>query len=114
VAQLLVLLLVSSFECYLLGQGVPVGDSQHLLQHPRILHGELSDQGRVPESLLEEHDDRFVINLWYDVPLVAKKLDKFLKGLSLLLYHTSQVPVDSWSHACGLEVANELPAQVIP
>jgi hypothetical protein len=57
VAQLLILLLVSGVEGCLLDQGVFVGDFQHLLRHSGILHGELMDQGRVHESLLEEHDD---------------------------------------------------------
>jgi hypothetical protein len=57
VTQLIVLLLVSGVEGRLLGQGVFVGDCQHLLICSRILHGELADQGWVPESFLEEHDD---------------------------------------------------------
>jgi hypothetical protein len=40
-----------------LSQGVLVSDSEHLFSCPRILHGEVTDQGRVPKSLLEEHDN---------------------------------------------------------
>jgi hypothetical protein len=43
------------------------------------------DQGRVHESFLEEHNKRLVINLWDDISIVAKSLDEFLEGLSLLL-----------------------------
>jgi hypothetical protein len=46
-------------------------------------------------SFLEEHDDRFVINLWDDVSIIVEALDKLSEGLSLLLYHAGQVPVDS-------------------
>jgi hypothetical protein len=36
-------------------------------------------------SLLEEHDNGLVIDLRGDVSLVAKMLDEFSEGLSLLL-----------------------------
>jgi hypothetical protein len=66
------------------------------------------------ESLLEEHDDGFIVNLRYNVSLVAEALDKLSKVFSLLLYDTGQVPVDTWSCAHGPEVADELLAQVRP
>jgi hypothetical protein len=50
-----------------------------------ILHGDLSDQGWIPESLLKEHDDRFVINLRDDIPLVTEALNELSEGFSLLL-----------------------------
>jgi hypothetical protein len=65
-------------------------------------------------SLLEEHDDGFVINLWDDVPFLAEVLDEFPEGLSLVLYDASHVPVDSWPLASGPEVTDELLTQVIP
>jgi hypothetical protein len=37
----------------------------------------------------------FVIDLRDDVPLVEEVLNEFLKGFSLLLHDTSEVPVDS-------------------
>jgi hypothetical protein len=49
-----------------------------------VLGGKLADQGRVPESIPEEHDDWFVVNLQDVVSLVAKALDELLKWLSLL------------------------------
>jgi hypothetical protein len=48
-----ILLLLSCVEGHLLGQGVSIGDGKHLLRRPRVFHGKLSDQGRVPESLLK-------------------------------------------------------------
>jgi hypothetical protein len=96
------------------GQGIFVGDCQHLFRCPGILHGKLTDQGRVRESLLEEHDDRFFVNLQNDVPLVAEALNKFLDGLSLLLHRTGQVLVNSRMGACGLKIADELSTQVRP
>jgi hypothetical protein len=39
-------------------------------------------------SLLEEHHDRLVVNLWVDIPLVTEMLDVFPDGLSLLLNNT--------------------------
>jgi hypothetical protein len=67
-----------------LSHGIFVGDSQYFFRRPGILRGEVVDQGRVPESLLEEHDNRLVIDLRDDVSLVAKTLNKFPEGLSLL------------------------------
>jgi hypothetical protein len=99
VAQLLVFLLVSSVEGRFIGSGILVGDGQHLLGCPEILHGELADDGRVPESHLEEHDDEFIINIQDDISLVAEMLDKLSGGLSLLLYNAGQVLVNSWSCA---------------
>jgi hypothetical protein len=75
------LLLLSCLEHHLLDQGVSVGDGKHLLRHPGVVHGELLDQGRVPESLFEEHHDWLVINLHDSSPLVAEMLDVFSKGL---------------------------------
>jgi hypothetical protein len=43
------------------------------------------DQGWVPESLLEEHYDRLVIDLRDDISLVVETLDELPEGLSLLL-----------------------------
>jgi hypothetical protein len=40
------------------------------------------------ESLLEEHDDGFIVKLRYNVYLVAEALDKLSKVFSLLLYDT--------------------------
>jgi hypothetical protein len=51
------LLLSSGVEGCLLSQGVLVSDNEHIFRCPGILHGELMDQGRVPESLHEEHDN---------------------------------------------------------
>jgi hypothetical protein len=87
VARLFFLLLLSDIEGRLLGQGIFVGDCQHLFWHPGVLHGELADKGRVPKSLLEEYDDRLVIDLRYNVSLVAVMLDKLPEGLSFLLDH---------------------------
>jgi hypothetical protein len=39
------------------------------------------------ESLPKKHDNILVVNLWYDVFLVAKMLDKLSEGLSLLLHN---------------------------
>jgi hypothetical protein len=87
VARHLVLLLISGADSCFLGQGIFAGDCQHLFGCSGILHGQLPDQGRVPESFLEEHDNGFVIDLWDDVSLVTKALDKFSEGLSLLFYN---------------------------
>jgi hypothetical protein len=46
------------------------------------------DQGQIPESLLEEHDDRLVVDLWDDIPLIAEALNELPEGLSLLLDDT--------------------------
>jgi hypothetical protein len=70
----------------LLGQGVLIGVGQHLLGRPRGFHDTLGDQGQIHKSLLEEHDDGFVIDLQDDISFVAEALDEFLEGLSLLLY----------------------------
>jgi hypothetical protein len=43
------------------------------------------DQGRVPESLLEKYNNRFVINLRDDVSFIVELLDEFPEILSLLL-----------------------------
>jgi hypothetical protein len=83
-------------------------------RHPEIFHGEFADQGRVPKSLLEEHDDRFVINLQDDVHFFAEALNNFPEGLSLLLSHVRQVPIDSWPRACGSEVTDKLSVEVEP
>jgi hypothetical protein len=40
-----------------------------------------------PESFLEEHDDRFVVDLRDDVPLVAEALNKLSEGVSFVLHH---------------------------
>jgi hypothetical protein len=72
-----------------------------------VLHGELSDQGQIPESLLKEHDDRLIVDLWDDIPLVAEALNKLPKGLSLLLDDTGYIPVDSRMYARGMEVTGE-------
>jgi hypothetical protein len=56
VAQLLVLL-IFGVEGHVLGQGIVFGNCKHLFGHSGILHGELVDQGRVPESLLKKYDD---------------------------------------------------------
>jgi hypothetical protein len=99
-------------EGHFLGQGILVGDGKHLLGCPGVLHGELADQGRVSESLLEKQDDRFVVNLRYDVPFIVEVLDEFPEGLSLLLYDTSQVPINPWSLTSGPEVVDELLTQI--
>jgi hypothetical protein len=38
----------------------------------------LSDQSRIPESLLEEYDDRLIIDLRDDIPLVVEALNELL------------------------------------
>jgi hypothetical protein len=38
----------------------------------------LQIRGGVPESLLEEHNNRLVVNLWDDIYLVAESLDELL------------------------------------
>jgi hypothetical protein len=79
------LLLLSGIEGRLLSQGIFVGDGQHLFTHPGVIHGELADQRWVLESLLEEHNNWFVVNLWNEVSLIAKVLDELLEWFSLLL-----------------------------
>jgi hypothetical protein len=111
---LLILFGVSVVKGHLIGQDVLVSDGELLLGRPGIFHGKLTDQGQVPESLLEEHDDGFIIDFRDDVPLVAKMLDEFLEGLSLLLYNASQVPIDPWSLTSGPKFVDELLAQVRP
>jgi hypothetical protein len=88
VAWVLLLLLFPGIESCLLGQGILVSDGEHCFWCPRVFHDELTDQGRVPESLLKEHDNRLVVNLWDDISLVAETLNELLEGLSLLLYDT--------------------------
>jgi hypothetical protein len=39
------------------------------------------------ESFLEEHDDRLVVDLRDDVPLVAEALNKLSEGVSFVLHH---------------------------
>jgi hypothetical protein len=79
------LLLLSCVKGLLLGQGIFVSDGKHYFWHPRVFHGELMDQGQVPEFLPEEHNNRLVIDLWDDVSLVVDSMDELPKGLSLLL-----------------------------
>jgi hypothetical protein len=43
------------------------------------------DQGWILESLLEEHNNRLVINLRDDVSFLVESLDELSEGLSLLL-----------------------------
>jgi hypothetical protein len=104
-----VLVGVSVAEGRLLSQGILVGDGKHLLKRPGVFHGELLDQGWVFESLLEEHDDGFIVNLLDDVPFVVETLDEFSEGLSLLLHDAGLVQVNSWWLTSGSEVADELP-----
>jgi hypothetical protein len=65
------------------------------------------DQGWVPESPLEEHNNRFVVNLRNEVSLVAKSRDELSEWFSLLLDNASQVPLDSWLCTRGTEVVVE-------
>jgi hypothetical protein len=60
-----------------------------------FFHGELLDQGLVTESLLQEHNNRLVVDLRDDVSLVAKSMDELPEGLSILLDDAGQIPVDS-------------------
>jgi hypothetical protein len=85
VAWVIFFLLFPSVEGRLLGQGILVGFGEHCFWHPGVLHGDLLDQGRIPESLLEEHYDRLVVDLRGDIPLVVETLDELLEGISLLL-----------------------------
>jgi hypothetical protein len=66
--------------------------------------------GVTSKSLLGEHDDRFVVDLWHDIPFVAEALNEFPEGLYLLLYDASQVAIDSWSLVGGPKVVDKLPA----
>jgi hypothetical protein len=54
----------------------------------RFLHGELIDQGWIPESLLKEYKTRLVVDLWDDISLIVEWLDELPEGLSLLLDDT--------------------------
>jgi hypothetical protein len=101
------LLLLSGIKGHFLSQGKFVGDIQHLFKCPGVLKGELANQRRVPESLLEEHNNRFVINLQNEVSLVAKALDEVSEWFSLLLDNAEQVPLNSWSCTCGTKVVVE-------
>jgi hypothetical protein len=65
------------------------------------------DQKWVPESFLEEHNNRLVIDLRDDVSLVAESLDELLEGLSLFLDDAGWVPVDSQMCTRGTEVTGE-------
>jgi hypothetical protein len=49
-----------------------------------------------------------------NIPLVAETLDEFPKGLLFLLHNVGQVPFNPLSLASGLEVTDELVAQVQP
>jgi hypothetical protein len=89
VARVLLHLLFPGVEGHLLSQGVPIGNGEHCFGRPGVLHGDLSDQGRIPESLLEEHNDRLVVDLWDDIPLVAEALNEHPEGVSLLLDNAS-------------------------
>jgi hypothetical protein len=44
----------------------------------------------------------------------AEALNNFPEGLSLLLSHVRQVPIDSWPRACGSEVTDKLSVEVEP
>jgi hypothetical protein len=46
------------------------------------------DQGRVPESFPEEHNNGLIIDLRDDVSLVVESLDELSEKLSLLLDDT--------------------------
>jgi hypothetical protein len=84
----LFLLLFLGVEGHLLDQGVAVGDGEHCFCCPRVLHGELLDLGQIPEFLLEEHDDRLVIDVRDDIPLIVEALNDLSEELSLLLDDT--------------------------
>jgi hypothetical protein len=83
------LLLLSIIEDHLLCQGVFVGIGQHFFWCPGALHGELTEQRQVLESLLEAHDDQLIVNLRDDFSFVAKMLYELLKWLTLVLDDTS-------------------------
>jgi hypothetical protein len=101
------LLLFPGVEGRLHDQGVLISNGEHYFERPRIFHGDLMDQGRVPKSLLEEHENRLVVNLRDDISPVAEMLDELLEGLSLLLDKASYVPVHSRMCSCGMEVTGE-------
>jgi hypothetical protein len=65
------------------------------------------DQGCVPESFPEEHDNGLVVDLRDGIPLIVETLDELLEGLSFLLDDAGLVPVDSRMSACGVEVTGE-------
>jgi hypothetical protein len=85
VAWLLLLLLFSCVEGRLLSQGILVSDGEHCFWCPGVFHGDLTDQRWVAKSLLEEHNNRLVVDLRDDISLVVESLDELLEGLSLLL-----------------------------
>jgi hypothetical protein len=85
VARVLLFLLLSCVKGRLLSQGVLITNGEHCFWCLGVFHGKLMDQGWVPESLLEEHNNRLVVDLRGDVSLVAESLDEFSEGLSLLL-----------------------------
>jgi hypothetical protein len=89
VVRVLFLLLFPSVEGCLLGQGVFVKDGEYCFSCPGVLHGELTDLGWVPKSLLEEYYDRLVVDLQDDIYLVVEMLDELPEGLSLLLDDTA-------------------------
>jgi hypothetical protein len=75
----LMLRVASSARAYLLAM---VNITSDVL---RFFHGELTDQGQVAESLLEEHNNTLVVDLRDDISLIVESLDELLEGLSLLL-----------------------------
>jgi hypothetical protein len=85
VARVLLVLLFPGVKGHLLSQGILVSNGEHHFWCLVVFHSELADQGRVPKSLLEEHDNRLVINLRDDISFVAETLDELPEGLSLLL-----------------------------
>jgi hypothetical protein len=107
VARVLFLFLFPGVEGCLLSYGIFVSDSKHCFWHLRVLHGELMDQGWAPESLLEEHYDRLVIDLRDDISLIVETLDELSEGLFLLLDDAGYVPFNSQSCARGMEVTGE-------
>jgi hypothetical protein len=54
-----------------------------------FFNGELIDRCWVPKSFLEEHDNRLIVDIGDNIPLIAEMLDELPEGLSLLLYDTS-------------------------
>jgi hypothetical protein len=89
VTRLLLLLLYSRVEGHFLGQVILVSDGEHYFWCPEVFHDELTDQGQVPESLLEEHNNRLVVDLRDDISLVVESLAELPEGLSLLLDNAS-------------------------
>jgi hypothetical protein len=85
VAWVLFLLLFPGVEGRFFGQGILISDGENCLWRPGGFQGELTDQGWVLESFLEEHDNGLVIDLSDDIPLIAETLDELSEGLSLLL-----------------------------